>query len=260
MKIIIPSIVFTTLLLLAISCNTSTTENSPKSQDETSHNSASDKSEKVISETPQPEKKIVYKDSRILEKNEVNAIFTSEVKSKLGIEYPIYRVYEYADNTGEILIVLSEKPINDKIVSKIKLFAFEKRNNDFIQKWELNDGINNVEKNMNFWTKYCVFKDLDGDGTVEPIIVFGSTGENGFDDGRVKILVYFNNQKYVIRHQNGVTDYDRVTQIDQSFYNLPTSIQSEVKSIMQNIIDNNQTIFPNGWNEKMNKKQTKITE
>lgn len=260
MNKLITSIAFTSILFIGVSCNNTKSDNADTTKNETPQNTTSTKTENTNSEAPQSEKSRVHKDARILEQNEIEALFSSEVKSKLGIEYPIYKVYEYTDNTGENLIVLTEKPINDKVVSKIKLFAFEKRNNDFIQKWELNDGINNVEKNMNFWTKYCVFKDLDGDGTVEPIIVFGSTGENGYDDGRVKILVYFNNQKYVIRHQNGVTDYDRVTQIDQSFYNLPTSIQSEVKSIMQNIIDNNQTIFPNGWNEKMNKKQTKITE
>lgn len=260
MNKLITSIAFTSILFIGVSCNNTKSDNADTTKNETPQNTTSTKTENTNSEAPQSEKSRVHKDARILEQNEIEALFSSEVKSKLGIEYPIYKVYEYTDNTGENLIVLTEKPINNKAVSQIKLLAFERKNGELIQKWELKDGINNVEKNMNFWTKHCVFKDIDGDGTVEPIIVFGSFGENDIDDGRVKILVYYNNQKYVIRHQNGVLDYDRVTQVDQSFYNLPNSIQSEVKNIIQTIIDNNQAIFPNDWKDKMNKKQTKISE
>ena len=91
-------------------------------------------------------------------------------------------------------------------------------------------------------------------------MVYGTSGDNGLDDGRLKILVYFKNKKFAVRHQNGVLDFERNTRIDSAFYLLPGEIINSVTSIMKNIIDNDQAIFPNGWEKAMDGKKTYIEE
>ena len=83
---------------------------------------------------------------------------------------------------------------------------------------------------------------------------------NEFDDGRIKILVYHHGKKRAIRHQNGVSDFERNTQVDEKYYELPVEIQHRVKNIMENITDNDHGIFPYGWQKAMANKKLEFDE
>ena len=111
---------------------------------------------------------------------------------------------------------------------------------------------------MNFWSISCQFNDIDGDGLVEPILVYGTFGPNGYDDGRAKIILLYKGQKVAIRHQNGVLDNERKTQVDLTFYALPSKIQDHVKQIMATMVEKKHAIFPSAYEEKMSKKVTQI--
>lgn len=47
-----------------------------------------------------------------------------------------------------------------------------------------------MEASIWFWTNYSGFADLDKDGLIDPILIYGTSGMNNTDDGRVKILTY----------------------------------------------------------------------
>lgn len=205
-----------------------------------------------------------------LTQEEYKKVITDEVKKTFGIDYPIFRVYQFTDKTGKYYTVLTEKTDSigqkkDTMHFKIKAFHFLQDKNGLVKKWELSDFILNQngaqnEYNIWFWGKYCEFTDLDKDGIVEPIIVYGTFAADGFSDGRIKILTYYKGQKSVIRHQNSPVDYGRHTQVDESFYNLPNNIQEQVKKHMQRIMDNNHGIFPAGWQNSMKKRKLKFNE
>ena len=76
-----------------------------------------------------------------------------------------------------------------------------------------------------FWTKYCLFEDINKDRLIDPIFVYGTSGDNYTGDGRLKILIYYKDKKIAIRHLNGTIDFERKTKVDQSFYDLPVAIQ-----------------------------------
>lgn len=208
--------------------------------------------------------------SVILSQEEIKRIFNDSIKKKFGIDYPVFRVYKFSDASGEFYTVLSEK--SDTITSKdtlhykIKAFHFKNSKSVFEKKWEVNDFImqqtngNGKETSIWFWTKYTSFTDLDKDGLIDPVLVYGTSGTNGSDDGRVKILVFYKGQKSAIRHQNGVLDFERNTQVDETFYLLPNVIQDQVKNTMQKIHDHSHAIFPYGWQEAMKKHKTKFHE
>jgi hypothetical protein len=206
---------------------------------------------------------------RLLPYNTIQEIFNDSVKNQHGIKYPIFRVYQFDDKSGQNLIVLTESfdgvtPNKDSLHHNIKAFGFVKNPTGLVKKWEINDfklkQEHTIESSIWFWTKYCLFQDIDKDGLIDPIIVYGTSGSNGFDDGRIKIFVLFKNQKIGIRHQNGTFDFERNTQVDKVFYALPASIQTSVKAIIEKIIEDDKAIFPYGWKDAMKQKKTYFDE
>lgn len=207
--------------------------------------------------------------SKILTKTETNTFFNDAFKKKNLISFPIFRAYTYTDKSGTYYVALTESAdsvnkLKDTINNKIKAINFKADKGITLKKWEINDfkthdlkGVE-LETSMWFWTKYCQFKDFDGDGLVEPIIVYGTFGTNGYDDGRVKIILFYKGQKVAIRHQNGILDSDRKTQIDLTFYALPEKIQEHVKQIMATMEEKKHAIFPSAYADKMSKKVTQI--
>ena len=205
---------------------------------------------------------------------EIDSIFTLTIKSKFDITYPIYRAYKYKDEAGSHIILMTERvylkagePVavdDTKIdLDSIKAFHFLVQGDSLSLTWTLKDFIiknDNDEHSIYFWTKYFKIEDYDGDGLMDPIMVYGSLGMNGHGDGRIKILVYHKGKKRAIRHQNGVLDYERNTKVDAQFYNLPKTIQERVIVIMEGITKNRHGIFPNGWQDAMKNKELKFDE
>ncbi len=131
----------------------------------------------------------------------------------------------------------------------------------FISDFKLKQGKEIVEEtSIWFWTKYISLADIDKDGLSDPIIVYGTSGINGTQDGRIKILIFYKGAKRAIRHQNGILDSERNTQVDSVFYTLPVEIQGYVKGLMRKMMGDNKTLFPSGWEDALQKKKIKIDE
>lgn len=210
--------------------------------------------------------------ANILASETVHEFFTDSIKKQYGIDHPIWRVYSYDDNGGRHYLVLSEsddkRVVNgtDTVHRNIHALELLQQKEGWIKKWEIRDrandptGTNNGEQSIWFWTRYSQFRDIDKNGTVHPILVYGTAGINQTDDGRIRILIFYKGQKIFIRHQNGVHDRERNTKVDKAFYSLPASIQSNVKSVMKKMADNNHAIFPYGWEKAMERKLTYFDE
>ena len=188
-------------------------------------------------------------------RKQIETIFTDSIKKEFKINYPIFKVYKYSDKSGDFLCILTES--NDSIFNNkdtfnqsIKAINMKIDKNNFIKTWELNDNTIKNEKEENciwFWTSYFEFKDFDNDGLIEPIIVYGTSAMNGFDDGRIKLITFYKGQKIAIRHQNGVLDNERQTQIDKAFYSLPQKLKDNIKSKMTLMEKQNKAIFTATW-------------
>ncbi|MBN2681074.1 MAG: hypothetical protein JXR58_01075 [Bacteroidales bacterium] len=206
----------------------------------------------------------------IIDKTQHNQIVDSNLKSEFGIYYSIFRIYKYSDNIGLHYLILTERtvdssadePRNDSIMA----FHFTKENEKMKLDWKLRDFVvkqsigDNLESSIWFWSKYFQLKDIDNDGIVEPLLVYGSSGINGKDDGRIKIFVFYKGKKYGIRHQNGVYDGDRNTKVDKEFYDLPNAVVLESIAIMEKIVEDNNAIFPYGWQKAMKEKKVFFSE
>jgi hypothetical protein len=207
--------------------------------------------------------------AKILTKAETDEFFNAAFKKKNLINFPIFRAYTYNDKSGTYYVALTESAdtVNkdqDTVNYTIKAFNFKSDHGVTLKKWEINDfrtpNIKGVaqETSIWFWTKYCEFNDLDGDGLIDPLIVYGTFGQDGYSDGRAKILTYHKGLKVAIRHQNSTSAAGRKTQVDLNFYALPSKIQTHLKTVMEKMITNKHAIFPAVFTEKMDKKLTVI--
>lgn len=178
--------------------------------------------------------------SKILTKAEKNTIFNKTVKSKFGINFNIRRAYKCLDQSGTYFLALAENSPKNSI----KAIYLKQTQNGLLEQWKAIDNIIDTEEEIWFFTRYFDIKDIDNDGIIDPIIIYGtSTPEEGNDESRLKILMYYKNKKVAIRHQNCDLDDCRYTQIDKDFYSLPISIQKHVDRIMQLISENNHSTF-----------------
>jgi hypothetical protein len=212
-----------------------------------------------------PQKTIAFE---ILTSKKVTELFPDTVRQRLNMTIPIFSVYKYADKTGQYYCILAES--RDKIAAgkdtfnyNIKAVTVKATNGSFSKVWEINDNViknYNDESSIQFWTKYLDFKDYDSDGLADPVIIYGTSAANGYSDGRIKFIIYYRGQKIAIRHQNGVLDPERETQVDMAFYSLPLSLQASIKQKMELMTKNNEAIFPAGWRAAMKNKKTTFNE
>lgn len=205
-------------------------------------------------------------ESKILTEQEVQTVFTDAIKKELGIRFPIFRAYEYNDKLGKHYLVLSENKLNDTVTNDtIKAFNIKADSSKLTIQWTISDfrlKKNEIseEKSIWFWSKYIELNDINADKIIDPIIVYGTSGINSTGDGRIKILIYYENKKSAIRHQNGELDFQRNTKVDKEFYEIPPQIQRRVKEIIKVMTLDNNAIFPYGWEEAMQNKKLAFDE
>lgn len=136
-------------------------------------------------------------ESEILTTSVAEKTFDDAVKNTFFQQLPVQRAYRYKDVSGTYYLALCESRDeikgDDTINYKIKaIFLQQSTTNGFVKTGELNDFRNShdtkegMETTIWFWTKFCELKDLDNDGTIDPLLVYGTNGMNGHDDGRSK--------------------------------------------------------------------------
>ena len=156
-------------------------------------------------------------------------------------DFPIYKAYEYQDKSGTYELVLCENHKNiskkDTLNTKIQAICGMNDHGGFLEKWRINDLLEDYvpkETNIWFWTKYCSTKDLDGDGYVEPVIVYGTRTE--YDEiRRVKIITIYKNKKYAIRAVECDLDICRSFKKDANWNALPQKIKTYVDNLVAKI-------------------------
>ncbi len=167
-------------------------------------------------------------------------------------DFPIYKAYEYQDKGGVFELVLCEnqKKISkkDTLNTKIQAICGMNDHGGFLEKWRINDLLEITEPqetNIWFWTKYCSTKDLDGDGYIEPVIVYGTRNEHN-EISRVKIITVYKNQKYVIRAIECDLDDCRSFKKDKNWNSLPQKIKNYVDNLVAKIRKEQDLILKDG--------------
>ncbi|MET3026830.1 M949_RS01915 family surface polysaccharide biosynthesis protein [Flavobacterium sp. UW10123] len=167
-------------------------------------------------------------------------------------DFPIYKAFEFTDKGGVYELVLGEnqKAISkkDTLNTKIQAVCVINDYGGFLEKWRINDLLEDYEPketNIWFWTKYCSTKDIDGDGYIDPVIVYGTKTEYN-DIRRVKIITVYKNKKYAIRAAECDLDYCRSFKKDQNWNTLPQKIKSYVDQLVIKLRKEQNLLLKNG--------------
>lgn len=153
-------------------------------------------------------------------------------------EFPVYKAFELEDKNGVSNLVLCEnqKSIStkDTLNTKIQASFATIENGTLLIKWKIVDILEYYipkETTIWFWTKYCSTKDLDGDGYIDPVIVYGTRTEYG-EIRRVKIITVYKNKKYAIRAVECDLDDCRSFKKDQNWNTLPQKIKTYLDQLV----------------------------
>jgi hypothetical protein len=167
-------------------------------------------------------------------------------------DFPIYRAFEFQDKGGIYELVLGEnqKTISkkDTLNTKIQAICVVNDHVGFLEKWRINDFLEDYvpkETNIWFWTKYCSAKDIDGDGYIDPVIVYGTRTEYN-EIRRVKIITVYKNKKYAIRAVECDLDHCRSFKKDQNWNTLPQKIKTYTNQLTEKMRKEQDLLLKNG--------------
>lgn len=185
----------------------------------------------------------------------------SQAIKYLKIRLPVYKCYFFKDNTGEYYLYLTERGDKayktEKLSSSIEAHLFKKSQDGSLKlQWVIRDFSNKDEAGVYFKTKLCEFVDIDGDGIVEPIVVYRYLNKSDEDSsdfdgdsfsGKIKIIMYYKGSKVAIRAKTSIYDGERATTASATFFTLPPKVRSYLVSKMENMYNNKDFGFDNSY-------------
>ena len=192
----------------------------------------------------------------LLTDKQVQTLFPHETLKEIGVTFPIRKVYAFQDKLGKQYLIISENNTNPDKATSIKAFnVFLKEETTPQVLWTITDAINDTEKAMWFYTRYISLTDLNNDGYIDPIVLYGSESQYGepYEENRLKFIIYYLGKKTAIRHQNSSLDDGRHTQIDRSYYKLPLALKKKIRSIVATLEEREHALFNTETIEELKK-------
>lgn len=182
----------------------------------------------------------------LLTDKQVQTLFPQETLKEIGVTFPIRKVYAFQDKLGKQYLIISENNSNPDKATSIKAFNVLLKEETPPQiLWTITDAIDDTEKAMWFYTRYISLTDLNNDGYIDPIILYGTESQYGepYEENRLKFIIYYLGKKTAIRHQNSSLDDGRHTQIDRSYYKLPLALKKKIRSIVATLEEREHALF-----------------
>lgn len=192
----------------------------------------------------------------LLTDKQVQTLFPHETLKEIGVTFPIRKVYAFQDKLGKQYLIISENNSNPDKATSIKAFnVLLKEETPPQVLWTITDAIDDTEKAMWFYTRYISLTDLNNDGYIDPIVLYGSESQYGepYEENRLKFILYYLGKKTAIRHQNSSLDDGRHTQIDRSYYKLPLALKKKIRSIVATLEERGHALFNTETIEELKK-------
>lgn len=182
----------------------------------------------------------------LLTDKQVQTLFPHEILKEIGVTFPIRKVYAFQDKLGKQYLIISENNSNPDKATSIKAFnVLLKEGTPPQVLWTITDAIDDTEQAIWFYTHYISLTDLNNDGYIDPIVLYGTESQYGepYEENRVKFIIYYLGKKTAIRHQNSSLDDGRHTQIDRSYYKLPLALKKKIRSIVATLEERGHALF-----------------
>ncbi|MGJ7609863.1 MULTISPECIES: M949_RS01915 family surface polysaccharide biosynthesis protein [unclassified Variovorax] len=178
---------------------------------------------------------------------------------KTGFELPVFKRYCYTDKAGSHALLLGEKqdrPFPEEQLSSVvraSLYRVE-GDNTLAQEWAIRDFAGKDEAGVNFRSRLIELTDIDGDGLVDPVLVYrfyNPDRADGIDNddyvGRIKIVTFHKGIKATIHAITGHLDGERKTTANGAYFALPKAVQQHLVKKMSAMYDAGQFGFDNSY-------------
>jgi hypothetical protein len=177
-----------------------------------------------------------------------------------GFELPVFKRYCYTDKSGSYALVLGEKQdlafAEEKLSSAIQatLYRIDGGNNALAGQWSIRDFAARDEAGVNFRSRLIELADLDGDGLVDPVLVyrfFNPLDAEHIDNddyvGRLKIVTFHKGSKATIHAITGHLDGERSTVGNSNYFALPKAVRQHLVKKMSAMYSAGQFGFDNSY-------------
>lgn len=176
-----------------------------------------------------------------------------------SVEFPVFKRYCYTDKSGSYALLLGEKqdlPFPEEQLSSTIQAALYKVgiDNALTRQWAIRDFAGEQAAGVNFRTKLFEFTDIDGDGLVDPILVYRFFDPDGGEHvdvdgfvGRIKIIAFHQGRKVAIHAVTGHFDGERKTTANSSYFALPKAVQQHLEKKMAAMYSAHQFGFDNSY-------------
>lgn len=170
-----------------------------------------------------------------------------EIIQEFGTDYEgmlIGKVYEYRDKGGLWNVLLCENLTTitkgDIMSRRLKAVCLLNSHGGYVDKWTIQDAVLKkadpeqeleAENDIWFWNKYCSFTDMDGDGYIDPLIIYSTSTDDRVQ--RIRLITVYKGKKYVIRAVECVMDDCRSLRYDAGFKTLPAAVRKKVAVVME---------------------------
>jgi hypothetical protein len=182
-----------------------------------------------------------------------------------GVSLPVFAHFCYRDKSGDYVVYLTESGDrhygDETLSSKIGASLFKiNAGPTLAARGTVSDSAPEGMAGVQWWTKLTELDDIDGDGLVDPILVYrfydiDSHGEMVSDafEGRLKIIVFHRDAKAAIRAVTGNLDGQRSTTASPPWFKLPPVLQAHLMRKMKQMYDKDQFGFDNTYGFKPRK-------
>jgi len=160
--------------------------------------------------------------------DEINTLFSKEIRTKFNLYYETPLVYSYNDKEGLHYLVIDspyESLETYNYPKDIKIYTFIMKNNHLTLAWKIRDFSKDeiyihIDENI---------KDIDNDGYVDPILYY-------FLENEFKIILVYKGKKVIIRAKNIDEMKNTKIYIDKQLYSLPQEIQNAVVTKIKHLL------------------------
>jgi hypothetical protein len=189
-----------------------------------------------------------------------NAPFLSaDALKKIAFDLPAFKRYCYTDKGGSHALLLGEKqdlPFAEELLSSaIRASQYKiEADNTLTPEWSIRDFAGKDEAGVNFRSKLIELADIDGDGLVDPVLVyrfFNQTDAEHIDDddyvGRIKLVAFYKGSKATVHAVTGHYDGERKTTANSNYFALPKPVQQHLVKKMRAMSEAGQFGFDNSY-------------
>jgi len=155
------------------------------------------------------------------------------------VTMPVSAHFCYRDKSGDYVVYLTgsgdRRYDGAPLSSKIGAYLFKINPGPALEaRGTVNDSAEAAMAGIQWWTKLTELTDIDGDGLVDPILVYrfydSDDGQVADDPywGRLKIIAFHRDAKAAIRAVTGPLDGERSTTASAPYFKLPAVLRTHL--------------------------------